>query len=219
MPLSLFASEELSSNEKIVLMTIDILCPDSAGVAVGVQGIASVCGMSQKDCRQALKSLYDKGAIETIIGEEGERRIIAKIYKESYHKGSKSPELDGVLPKNQDQIDYDYIQEQWNAICENLPKIIRWTPARKRKLRSAMNGAGISTPELIKVFKIVSTIDFMSGHNDRKWTASIDWISKSESITKILEGQYSKSYEERKAYELIMTGGDIKQSVEDSFYR
>lgn len=217
-PVGLFQSEQLTPTEKIILMSIDIHSPDSRGACIGVQGIANFCGISQKEVKNALKNLYDKGAIETVVSEDGERKLIAKIYKEDYSESSHRPELEGTKPQDAETLDYDYIQEQWNAICGHQPKLSRITPQRKRKIKSAMKGADITVTDLIKAFKIINSVQFFHS-NERQWVATFDWVANAQSLTKILEGVYSKSYQERRDYESIMRNENINQSQEDSFYR
>ena len=219
MPLSLFSSDQLTPSEKMVLMAIELHSPDSSGASIGIQGIANLCGISQKECKTALKSLYDKGAIETIVSEDGERKLIARIYKEDYSKSSHRPELlEGTKPQETETLDYDYIQEQWNTICEHQPKLSRFTPQRKRKIKSALKGADITVSDLIKAFKIIDSVQFFHS-NERNWVATFDWCANAQSLTKILEGVYSKSYQEKRDYDNIINNGDENQIQEDSFYR
>lgn len=218
MPLHLFSSDQISSDEKIVLMAIELHCSDSSGVAIGVQGIASTCGLTNKVCKQALKTLYEKGAIKTIIGEDGEKRLIPLIYKDNFSK-QQSPELNGIKPELSINIDYDEVAQKWEEYCPTLPPIQRWTPARKSRLRSCLKQADISVDNLYKVFRIIGCTAFLSGQSDQ-FKATFDWvIQKSQNISKIYEGFYARSFQEKKDYENIIKGGDINQIQEDSFYR
>lgn len=217
-PLSLFGSDQLTPSEKMVLMAVELHSPDNLGASIGIQGISNLCGISQKECKTSLKSLYDKGAIETIVSEDGERKLIAKIYKEDYSKSSYRPEFEGTKPQDAETLDYDYIQEQWNTICEHQPKISRFTPQRKRKIKSALKGADITVADLTKAFKIINSVQFFHS-NERNWVATFDWVANAQSLTKILEGVYSKSYQEKRDYDNILKGGDINQHSDSDFYR
>lgn len=219
MPLSLFSSEQLTPSEKMVLMAIELHTPDISGASIGIQGIASTCGMSQKEVKQSLKNLHEKNAVEVVMGENGERNLLAKIYKEDYFKSSHRPELlEGTKPQDAETLDYDYIQEQWNTICEHQPKLSRFTPQRKRKIKSALKGADITVADLIKAFKIINSVQFFHS-NERSWVATFDWVANAQSLTKILEGVYSKSYQEKREYDNIIKGGDINQHSDSDFYR
>lgn len=217
-PLSLFSSDQLTPSEKMVLMAIELHSPDSSGASIGIQGIATTCGMSQKEVKQSLKSLHEKNALEVVMGENGERNLLAKIYKEDYYKSSHRPELEGTRPQDAETLDYDYIQEQWNTICKSQPKLSRFTPQRKRKIKSALKGADITVADLIKAFKIINSVQFFHT-NERNWVATFDWCANAQSLTKILEGVYSKSYQEKRDYDNILNGGDINQQKDNDFYR
>lgn len=219
-PLSLFSSDQLTASEKMVLMAIELHSPDSSGASIGIQGIATTCGLSQKEVKQSLKSLHEKNAIEVVMGENGERNLLAKIYKEDYSKSSHRPELlEGTKPQETISLDYDEIADKWKEYCPTLPPIQRWTPARKSRLRSCLKQADISVDNLYKVFKIIGCTAFLSGQSDQ-FKATFDWvIQKSQNISKIYEGFYARSFQEKRDYDNIIKGSDINQQSESDFYR
>jgi hypothetical protein len=110
-------------------------------------------------------------------------------------------------PKPRLLIDFDLIQEQWATINPNLPSILRFTPQRKRRLRTTLHEADMTVDDLIKVFHVVSQSKFLNGDNGRQWTCTFDWLIKSASnLTKVYEGKYNHSFAEQSSYQDIMDG-------------
>ena len=66
------------------------------------------------------------------------------------------------------------------------------TAQRKGRLKSVWNSASkrqtLSWWE--EYFTLVDKSDFLSGNNDRGWTANFDWILKPANMVKIEEGSY-----------------------------
>ena len=53
-PISLWESADLTIQEKRLLIDIDSICDSADGVAAGVQALASLSGLTQKDVKGAL---------------------------------------------------------------------------------------------------------------------------------------------------------------------
>ena len=51
----------------------------------------------------------------------------------------------------------------------------------------------IELPDEKKVFEEVEKSDFLRGENDRKWTATFDWIMKESNIIKVKEKNFSST--------------------------
>lgn len=202
-------------------MEIDSYPRSELGVNIRAGAVATALGITKKECDNALKELFDKGAIQVNI-DEGQKLILPLIYKDRYiATGLPMPE--GEKPTTANSIDFDEVQSKWAEICPMLPPIQRWTPQRKRKLKAALNQAGLTVAHLYKVFGLVGTSEFLNGSKS-EWRCSFDWLVKSAyNLTKVYEGNYHKSIEERRAYELIINGGYEKiqppSLKNDSFYR
>lgn len=218
-PLSVWESADLTIAEKHLLIDIDSICESADGVVAGVQTLATLSGMTQKDVKHTLNELYLKGAIETSIGVDGEKRIKPLLYKDRYIKRGEKVLL-GDKPTDVETIDYVNIQETWNTVCVSLPKIERFTSRRKQKVRSCLKGASATVSDLIKVIKLVATSSFLNG-SKTSWQCSFDWVIKSpDNFTKIIEGQYHKEFAERQYYEAIMAGKTVNvDSEKDDYYR
>lgn len=218
-PLSLWETPDLSISEKHLLIDIDSICDSADGIAVGVQALASLSGMTQKEVKSTLNELYLKGAIDISVDADGAKKIKPFLYKDRYIKrGEKA--VFGDKPTDTEALPYDDIMEQWNTICKTLPPLTRWTPQRKNKLRSALKNAALTVEDLYKCFRIVNDTPFLSGLSNQ-FKATFDWVTaKSQNLSKIYEGFYSKSFAEKQAYEAIMRGGDVAQTKnEDDYYR
>ena len=216
-PISLWENQDLSWPAKIVLMEIDSYPRTELGVNVRSGAVATALGITKKDCDTALKELFDKGAIQVNI-DEGQKLLLPLVYKDRYiATGLPMPE--GEKPTTANSIDYDEVQAKWAEICHTLPPIQRFTPQRKRKLKAALNQAGLTAADLYKCFLIIASTAFLNGSGE--FAAHFDWVvKKSENLQKIYEGFYARSPQEKRDYEAIMKGAetDKKDSVDD-FYK
>ena len=217
-PTSLWENQDLSWMAKIVLMEIDSYPRTELGVNVRSGAVATALGMTKKECDNALKELFDKGAIQVNL-EEGQRLLMPLLYKSRYIPTGQ-PIPDGEKPSPANSIDYDDVQAKWSEICHTLPPIQRFTPQRKRKLKAALNQAGLTVADLYKCFRIIASTAFLNGSVE--FAAHFDWVvKKSENLQKIYEGFYARSPQEKRDYEAIMKGEELerKRVITDDFYR
>lgn len=205
-PSALWANTDLSWTAKIVLMEIDSYPRTELGVNVRSGAVATALGITKKECDNALKELFDKGAIQVNL-DEGQKLLLPLIYKERYiATGQPMPE--GEKPSTANSIDFDEVQAKWAEICPMLPPIQRFTPQRKRKLKACLNQAGLTIGDLYKCMKIISVTPFLNGSGEFK--AIFDWVTKtSTNLQKIYEGFYARSPQEKRDYENIMRGETI----------
>ena len=202
-PSALWANTDLSWLAKIVLMEIDSYPRSELGVNVRAGAVATALGITKKECDNALKELFDKGAIQVNL-EEGQRLLMPLLYKSRYIPTGQ-PIPDGEKPSPANSIDYDDIQAKWSEICHTLPPIQRFTPQRKRKLKAALNQAGLTVADLYKCFRVIASTAFLNGSGE--FAAHFDWVvKKSENLQKIYEGFYARSPQEKRDYETIMKG-------------
>lgn len=215
-PVSFWEHTDLSFNEKKVMIDIDNIYDGSeSGVAIGTKTLASMCGMSVKDIKDILGSLSAKGALSIYTNADGQQMMIPYMNKERYS-------VENIVPQEEPQplrdlMPWDEIQSEWAKTCHMLPPIKRWTPQRKQKLRSCLKQADMSVEDLYKTFKIIASVAFLNGSSD-KWYAHFDWIiSKSVNLSKIFEGYYSKSYQEKQDYHAIIKGEDNNEKENEIF--
>lgn len=212
-PTSLWENQDLSWMAKIVLMEIDSYPRTELGVNVRAGAVATALGITRKECDAALKELFDKGAIQVNI-DEGQKLLMPLIYKDRYiATGLPMPE--GEKPTTANSIDYDEVQAKWAEICPMLPHIQRFTPQRKRKLKAALNQAGLTVGDLFKCFRIIASTPFLNGAGE--FAAHFDWVvKKSENLQKIYEGFYARSPQEKRDYENIMNGNELDKKQENT---
>lgn len=216
-PTSFWENIDLSLTAKVVLIEIDSYPRSELGVNVRSGAVATALGITKKECDNALKELFDKGALQVNISE-GQKLLLPLIYKERYIP-TEQPIPEGGKPSPANSIDYDDVQAKWSEICHTLPPIQRFTPQRKRKLKAALNQAGLTVADLYKCFRIIASTAFLNGSGE--FAAHFDWVvKKSENLQKIYEGFYARSPQEKRDYEAIMKGAetDKKDSVDD-FYK
>lgn len=199
----MYDTPDLSVLSKWVLLAIDsIYDGNPQGIFVGIQTIASMTNLKQKEVKEALNELYEHQAIEvTLI--DGDKFIKPLLYKTEYKKAGERMSI-GDTPADTEQFDWDEISEKWAEYCPTLPVINRWTPQRKNKVRSVLKNARLTIQDLYKCFRIIGCTPFLNGTSNQ-FKATFDWCtSKSQNISKIYEGFYSKSYQEKRDYAMIM---------------
>ena len=218
-PTSLWENQDLSWMAKIVLMEIDSYPRSELGVNVRAGAVATALGITKKECDNALKELFDKGAVQVNI-DEGQKLLLPLIYKERYI-ATGQPIHEGDKPSTSNSIDYDDVAKKWAESCPTLPPITRWTPQRKRKLKSCMNQGGLSIGDVYKIFKLVGSSSFLCGSSNADWRCTFDWLIKSAAnATKVYEGAYHNRGNEKLDYERIMRGEDMSASNEfDGYYQ
>lgn len=98
---------------------------------------------------------------------------------------------EAILKKRRtDKVDHAAIIDSYNAICGGrLPKVTKLTDKRKRSIKNCL-AQGFTVNDLSRAFKAAVNTPFLTGKNDRCWTANFDFIIKPDNIVKILEGAY-----------------------------
>jgi len=83
---------------------------------------------------------------------------------------------------------FDEIKDYFNTVCVSYPKIISLSDKRKTALKGLINT--YSVEKVKEVFDKAEKSDFMKGTNDRKWSATFDWIINPTNFLKVLEGNF-----------------------------
>ena len=81
------------------------------------------------------------------------------------------------------------LADRYNAICTNLPKVVRLTDKRRRAVR-LIYGKGYTPEQLDEAFRKAQESSFCTGQNDRHWKADFDWLLNESNLVKVLEGKY-----------------------------
>ena len=81
------------------------------------------------------------------------------------------------------------LADRYNAICTNLPKVVRLTDKRCLTVRRIYS-KGYTTEQLDEAFRRAQASSFCTGQNDRHWKADFDWLLNENNLVKVLEGKY-----------------------------
>lgn len=199
----------LKGNELLVYALIYGFSQDGDSEFNGsVAYIAEWTGSTKQTVHNALKALCEKRLIEKkVITNKGVRyctyRTILPVVKK--FDGGWSKNLTGVVKKfdgggqkirpnntNDNSIDKDIdihtVVDKYHEICISLPKVIKVTDARKRKVKARIKSFGVD--HIAEAFYKVEASDFLTGRNGQ-WKANFDWLMKSdEHMIRVLEGYY-----------------------------
>lgn len=80
------------------------------------------------------------------------------------------------------------IPDSFNALCPSLPKMTKITDKRKKTINARLKDY---PPDVLETaFKKAEASSFLTGNNDRRWTADFDWLMNENNLIKVLEGKY-----------------------------
>lgn len=98
--------------------------------------------------------------------------------------------------KRKRKDDCERLVESYHSFCPSLPPVKSMTEKRKEKIGRLLELYSIEQIE--DLFRIAEKSRFLTGGNNRHWTASFDWLMDEEHFVKVLEGNYSDSRETSK---------------------
>lgn len=102
-------------------------------------------------------------------------------------------EIDSNVPSGEEtspRVNYKEIVDKYNSILGGkLPKVQSLTEKRKKAIRARISEHGIESID--KVLENVLKSRFLTGYNNRGWSADFDWIFCPSNYVKILEGNYN----------------------------
>jgi predicted phage replisome organizer len=94
----------------------------------------------------------------------------------------------------EEATDYFQIADLFNSLCPSLPPVQFVSDSMKTNLSESMDK--FSLDDFTTLFKKVEKSSFLKGKNERKWSATFDWLIKVENIAKVLNGNYDNKKEE-----------------------
>ena len=136
---------------------------------------------SEQSCNQLATTWQPDGnqlATQERIGEES-------IVKESKGEG------------NGDEF-CKQVADLFNSLCPSLPPVKNLTKIRKNKILKLLNTFSNDIDDYKILFAKVEKSDFLKGENNRKWSASFDWLIEDQNITKVIEGNYDNKPKQKK---------------------
>lgn len=103
----------------------------------------------------------------------------------------KEPEQDsGAAAAARPACPFAEIQNLWNSICVSYPRIQSIQGVRQKAVKARWNYYR-SIDRFRELFEIAEASSFLKGANNRNWSADFDWLMKSDSFAKALEGKYN----------------------------
>ena len=91
------------------------------------------------------------------------------------------------IKKERNKEIYTYVLDEFNSVCQSLPKVKTINQTRRGRIDKAQAQLGDMT--FTELFNRVEASDFLTGRV-KTWRADFDWILKPENLTKIIEGSY-----------------------------
>ena len=88
-------------------------------------------------------------------------------------------------------IPYEKVVDLFNTVCVSLPKVEVISEGRKRAIKLILKKYTLE--DLGKVFEEAEKSDFLRGDNNRKWTATFDWLIKENNIIKVMEKNFTSN--------------------------
>ena len=141
---------------------------------------------------------------------------IERIVRET-HLGDRDREVDALLTvidslrvvEPEPEFDFDAVSAAWERALPTLPKIMKWTPARKikatqrwKEVMADRKRRGDASTEFAawwsEIFKYASGSAFLTGDNRDGWTANIDFFLQPSSLIKLREGAYHRNQQQQK---------------------
>jgi hypothetical protein len=124
---------------------------------------------------------------------------------ESIDKDIKKRDKEGTGGKEEKAVDVNLYVEVFNSLCTKLPKVLKLTDKRKKKIRDFAKDFSIDE------FKIICAnlngSEWYTGKNDRGWKADFDYIMRTDKASKFLEGKEQSTPQDKpgdkQAWELL----------------
>ena len=94
------------------------------------------------------------------------------------------------LPPKGETIKPSEFFDVWNQLCGKLPKAEKLTPGRIKKIQARVRN-GLTLSRFCEAVRGCTAKPFLSGNNDRGWTATFDWlIANDENVEKAIVNPY-----------------------------
>ena len=91
--------------------------------------------------------------------------------------------------KSSELADYKQIADLFNSICTSYPSVRSISDARKKTIKARLETYTVD--DFKRCFENAENSSFLKGVNDRKWSATFDWLIKDANMAKVLDGNYA----------------------------
>ena len=126
-------------------------------------------------CQVVAKRLPQVSVVENSLDKNS---IV--IEKEVEEKEKNESQGDSATPQQ--------IVELYNSICKSFPAVRTLSEARKKTIKARLKTYTLD--DFKEMFERAESSSFLKGVNDRKWTATFDWIIKDANMAKVLDGNF-----------------------------
>lgn len=129
----------------------------------------------------------DRGE-ESKVGQNDRagRSKCPKPYEIQYDNTSKEVVSNDTTKKEPAKEEIQSVVDAWNQI--GLPKIIKMTDERRKRIVALLNCYGLS--QVLLGIQKVSRSGFCKGNGNNGWKANFDWFINSKYFIRVLEGNY-----------------------------
>ena len=100
----------------------------------------------------------------------------------------KEKELHKEIEKREREKSKKEITDLFNSLCPSLPHIIYISEDTKDIIEKQLEKYTLDDFKLL--FQKAEASDFLKGNNDRKWTASFEWLIEDQNMAKVLNGNF-----------------------------
>lgn len=112
-----------------------------------------------------------------------------KLIKDKLSKDKINTDTLSTCVDSRSEIDCQAVVESFNSICVSLPRVLKLSDKRRRKIKNAYKVLNEMTFE--EFFRIVENSDFLTGRNESWNGCGFDWVLNPSNMTKIIEGNYN----------------------------
>lgn len=91
--------------------------------------------------------------------------------------------------EGKDRADYRAIVDLYNSICVSFPSVRSLSDARKKAIKARLNTYTVD--DFKQLFENAEASSFLKGDNNRKWSATFDWLIADSNMAKVLDGNYA----------------------------
>lgn len=124
-----------------------------------------------------------------------ERNNVQKCYTEI----EKEKELQKEIEKREREKSQKEITDLFNSLCPSLPHIIYISEDTKDIIEKQLEKYTLDDFKLL--FQKAEASDFLKGNNDRKWTASFEWLIEDQNMAKVLNGNFDNKKSQTDAFD------------------
>lgn len=96
---------------------------------------------------------------------------------------------DESVAEKKPKTDYKSIVDLYNSICTSFPSVRSLSEARKKAIKARLNTYTVD--DFKQLFENAEASSFLKGDNNRKWSATFDWLIADSNMAKVLDGNYA----------------------------